>query len=249
MTDAARVITASVAGSAHTLTSLPCQDAVDWFVDDNYAHVAVADGLGSAEFSSDGAAVAVKAAIDTMRSKSLGSSDMSQLCSEAIYDARVAVLAQCERRICDPRDMASTLIIASLHEGVLFTAHIGDGGVVALTSEGAVVASPPGDSEYVNEVDHLCLGSFADHVRIGTTLEVGAFAVFTDGIQGAVLSRREGVFSAHEGFFKPIFNWAAEGGDEEELGRLLQGRKLTETSDDDKTLAVVSWAEPSDANV
>lgn len=240
MSDAVRVVTASVAGASHTLNSLPCQDAVDWFVDDDSAHVAMADGLGSAAFSAEGAAVAVKAAIAFIRSQASGASDMSHLCHDAMEEARASVLAECQRRFCEPRDMACTLIVASLREGTLVTAHIGDGGAVALTTLGVVLASPPGDSEYVNEVDHLCLDSFADFIRIAETPGVSMFAVFTDGIQRAVLTKHDGQFHVHEGFFNPIFEWASEGGEADELSRLLEGSKLTEVSDDDKTLAVVS---------
>ncbi|HVF11479.1 MAG TPA: PP2C family serine/threonine-protein phosphatase [Actinomycetota bacterium] len=236
----ARVITASVVGSAHITASLPCQDAVEWFADDEYVHVAVADGLGSAEFSAEGAAAAVKAAVNSMRENASDSKDMAMVCFEAIAQARAAVNAECEQQGCEPRDMACTLIIAILHEGTLATSHIGDGGAVALTMTGTVMASYPGDSEYVNEVDHLCMDSFVNHIRTAMTPDVVAFAVFTDGIQRAVLRKEQGFVHPYEGFFEPIFDWASNGGNKEELVRLLQGKKLNDVSDDDKTLAVVA---------
>src|SRR5687767_15875659 len=103
MAASARVIAASVVGPGHSLSSLPCQDAVDWFVDDQHCHVAVADGLGSAEFSAEGSVVAVKAAIHMMTKCSVDSQDLSQVCFEAVTVARKAVLADCEAKGCEPR--------------------------------------------------------------------------------------------------------------------------------------------------
>src|SRR5687767_3655592 len=105
MAASARVIAASVVGPGHSLSSLPCQDAVDWFADDQHCHVAVADGLGSAEFSADGSAVAVKTAINSMTERTVGSADLSEVCFEAITVARNAVLGECEAKGCEPRDM------------------------------------------------------------------------------------------------------------------------------------------------
>jgi hypothetical protein len=100
------------------------------------------------------------------------------------------------------------------------------------------VLSPPAPTEYVNEVDSLASDQWVDHVRPVLCADgIDGLAVFTDGCQHAAI--RRGV--AHAGFFGPLFDYVRAGdAKDEELAALLAGKKMSEHSDDDKTLVLVT---------
>lgn len=218
------VVGASVAGLGHLRTGSPCQDRYAVAHVDDALVVAVADGMGSARLSQEGADAAVRAAVlrlDPM---------------EALSAARTAIEARADLLGCELRALACTLSVCVWRDDLLAIAHIGDGAVVARASGELVVASAAAPSEYVNETDPLTLDDWRDRVRLSAVEHVDAVAAFTDGVAHAAL-RMDGTPS--EGFFAPIFAWAAgERADETALADLLGGRKISEHSDDDKTLVV-----------
>lgn len=223
----------------HLHLGIGCQDRIACRISDGVVAIAVADGLGSAELSDEGAAIAVK---EAMRASSEQIS-FHQVSAEMIRAARGALEAEAMSRTVEMSDLACTLIAAVAVGDRLSVAHVGDGAVVAETVEGLVFGSPPGLSEYANEVDHLAGDSWEENLRVNQdVLGVTAFAVFSDGCQRAALSRSGDIFLPHSGFFEPLFEWARSAEDfvssSEELRRVLTGVKLSEHSEDDKTLAL-----------
>jgi len=59
-------------------------------------------------------------------------------------------------------------------------------------------------------------------------------------MQHAALRKEAGRLAAHEGFFGPLFSFVRDAPDdaEDQLRRLLEGPKISEHSDDDKTLVL-----------
>ena len=229
------VLGASVAGASHTRDDLPCQDAFRVTEADAALVVAVADGLGSAALSDLGASAATEAA--AARAAEL-TNDPCRAAIEGVIAARDALEKLACVEDCEIRDLACTLIVlvAARRIGI---AHVGDGAAVGLCDGEPYVLSPPAPSEYVNEVDSLASDDWVDHVRPVLCIEaIDAVGVHTDGCQHAAI--RHG--KAHAGFFRPLFDYAgtgvgAEEGDEA-LAQLLSGEKMSEHSDDDKTLVL-----------
>lgn len=224
-----RVITrgASVAGVAHLRAGLPCQDRFAVHVHpDGTVVIAVADGLGSASRSHDGADTAVRVAVTAIDPMN------------GLERARIAVDAYAAMHELEIRSLACTLSVTVWRDGTAQTAHIGDGGVVVQRGDGLLQClSGPGDSEYVEETDPLTMEGWRARVRVSDVVDdVTAIAAFTDGVQRAAM-RPDGAPS--DGFFSPLFGWAGEPASEEgELAGLLGGVKLSEHSDDDKTLVL-----------
>lgn len=201
--------------------------------------IALADGLGSAFLADTGAEVAVKAAAGSENAIE----DSAEMTRIMVCSARDALEMEASIRGAEPSDLACTLIVAVAVGNRLRVSHIGDGAVVAETEKGIVLASPPGESEYANEVEHLAGDSWEENLRTTEEISgVGAFAVFTDGCQRAALTRNGDVYTPHPAFFEPLFAWAHEAFDlvthSDELRSVLTGAKLSEHSEDDKTLAL-----------
>lgn len=226
------VVGASVAGPSHVRRGAPCQDAFRVHQDDGVLVIAVADGLGSAGRSHDGAAAATDAAV--VRAAELGA-DPCRAAIEGAVAARDALDKLACVEDCEIRDLACTLIVV-VSAGRVAVAHVGDGAAVGMRDGEPYVISPPAESEYVNEVDSLATGDWIDHVRpVVCVDDVDGLAVFTDGCQHAGV--RRGV--AHAAFFAPLFDYVRGGrAAEDELEALLRGDKMSEHSDDDKTLVL-----------
>jgi hypothetical protein len=234
------VLGASVIGDAHVRAGLPCQDAHRIVMTDGALVVAVADGLGSAARSDVGAAAASEAAV--ARAFDVASDDPCRAAIEGVVAAREAL----EKLACAEdyplKDLACTLVVAVATDRVGI-AHVGDGAAVGWCEDEAHVLSPPAPTEYVNEVDPLTSDEWIEHVRAVVCVEgIDAIGLFTDGCQHAAMRRDNGHHRAHAGFFGPLFAYACSGVDAEDgnraLADLLTGPKMSEHSDDDKTLVL-----------
>jgi hypothetical protein len=235
------IIGASAIGSAHVRKQLPCQDAFLALEYDGSFAIAVADGLGSATHADVGASAAVFAA--ATRALRSADDDAAVSAIEACIAAREALELVAAIDGLSLRDLACTLLVAAGNEEHTGVAHIGDGAIVALCGEELHVLSPPEDSEYLNEVHPLTAADWERHVRWASCrTRADALAVFTDGCQHAALRRKNGVAEAHAGFFVPLFDFARSGIGPDDgraaLEQLLTGRKMSEYSDDDKTLVI-----------
>jgi hypothetical protein len=209
--------------------------------------VAVADGLGSAPRSDLGATTATEAAV--ARVCELVGTDPSDAATEGLVAARDALEKQAVTEGCELADLACTLIVAVASERIGI-AHIGDGAVIGMHDGDPYVLAPPGPSEYLNEVDALTADDWDGHIRTVVCLDgIDAFAAFTDGCQHAALRRDGGRTNAHAAFFTPLFGFARSDVSDQDavaaLEGLLGGAKVSEHSDDDKTLVLVALSTSS----
>jgi hypothetical protein len=242
--EAPYVIAASVTGPLHAELGVGCQDRVGHITDGSSLAVAVADGLGSAPLGAEGARVAVTAA---MRKAMASFEDRECLSAGLLLRARLALEVEAEIRSVDLRDLACTLIVCIARGGVVEVGHVGDGAVVARSTDGLILLSSPGESEYSNEVDHLAMERWESAARFSALSgKVDGLAAFTDGCQRAALAKGHEGRLPHDGFFDPIFKWALSAEDphhsETELSGLLMSGKMAEHSEDDKTLAIAVLA-------
>jgi hypothetical protein len=131
-----------------------------------------------------------------------------------------------------------------LRDGDAVVGQIGDGGVVGHMTSGLELISDPGDSEYVDEVEPLTAEDWRGRVRFAGANEIELISVFTDGCQRSLLSKSSQGLSPFAGFFHPIFKYLRSTTEDEQaskdVGRLLAGSKMSECSEDDKTL-VIAW--------
>lgn len=217
------VVAATVTGPSHRRDGRSGQDAYAYRLAPDGLVASVADGLGSAPWGGLGARLAVAAAIDA-RSP-----------AEGIVAARVALESAAAEMAAPLGEFACTLLVCSAAAEEVTIAHVGDGGAVV---DCGAVLSPPADSEYVEEVEPLTSPGWAAATRVSRLAGAGAFALFTDGCQRAALTRRPGGWSAHGGWWRPLFHFARSEPDAEQLAAFLSGPRMSAHSDDDKTLLI-----------
>lgn len=243
-----RIVGSSVIGPLHVQMNLACQDACAFEAFPiGSAVIAVADGLGSAARSEIGARVAVGAAVrkakEMLTAPMRDDLSMGAVTQAAVHSAREALEQQAIEEQCKLSDLACTIIVVALCQGVLSVAHIGDGAVVAKTRAGLRMISAPGESEYANEVMPLTSNGWEESLRIVCSVTgVECLAVFTDGCQRAALRKLQDGFQPFDRFFEPIFSYARDLEDankgEAELRALLSSKKVCDNSEDDKTLVI-----------
>jgi hypothetical protein len=245
-----RVAAASVRGTSHAATDAPCQDAHAWAEGGGLLIAAVADGAGTAPLSEHGAAAAVAAAVDSLRTLSGtgGIQSAAGACgalAEAFARALAAVEARARAMQAQTRDLATTLTAAVVAPGWVAAAQVGDGAVVARDGAGGLhtLCGEGGGSEYLNETVFLTTPGVLDSLAPRAWTEAPTHvALLTDGLQ--MLALKMPGRAPHAPFFDPLFRFADAHEDAahaaERLAAFLAGPRVAARADDDLTLVIAA---------
>ncbi len=238
-----QVIASSVAGSSHSRHGAPCQDAFCFKVlDNNVIAIAVSDGAGSAEYGGEGAKIAVSSAVNFLADHtSSQSATFDVLLSDALYNARCAVVAAAQQAGVQSRTYACTCMIVLASPDEAAVTQVGDGAVIVEDGEGLTALTVPPSAEYANETTFLTSDDWRSATQLAkVTMKVLHIAAFTDGLQRLALHLPAG--TPYPGFFRPLLNFSksrpVDGNSEIEA--FLQSRKVSERTDDDVTLVIAS---------
>jgi hypothetical protein len=245
------VVAASVRGTSHERSGLPCQDTHRYaLLPGGALVVAVADGAGSAAFAEIGAEAAARAAVETLAQADLpapgAEAGWKALLRDALHVARVTVEAEAARLEAPPRELATTLIALAATPEQVAVIQVGDGATVVGEAAGAIFAlTAPEPGEYINETTFLVAPDAVEAARFSHWRGQAAhLAVLTDGLQHLALKLPEG--AAHAPFFTPLFRFVSEADGEAEaqaqLTAFLRSPRLTGRADDDLTLLLASLA-------
>jgi len=241
-----RVLAASVRGTSHARTELPCQDAHAWKrLPGGAVAIAVADGAGSALHAEAGARAAAHAAVDSLVSSSPAVEDgnWTAALDHALGAALVAVNDEAAKREVEARELSTTLIACVVTADGVTCAQVGDGAVIVNDAEGMRAITAPTSGEFANETVFITSAGAVDAAqRAAWRGAARHLALFTDGLQSLAL-KWPGK-TPHEPFFVPLFDFVAQAPDprdaETQLAGFLSGPRVTARSDDDITLVLVA---------
>ena len=251
-----RAYGASVRGTSHRRSGLPCQDAHGWReLPAGGLLCAVADGLGSAPRADEGAQRAVAAALDALAAALTAAPAAPAASDEAaiagsLRAAFAAARAALERDA-DPnplRDYATTLLLAAVTPGWTAVGQIGDGAVVGHWPDGRLeTLSLPQRGEYANETTPLTSPDALARLQVRVwPAPLRALALFSDGLQGLCINLATG--APFERFFAPFLQALAGPFDGEATGTrlaaFLESARVCARTDDDKTLLVAGIPDP-----
>jgi len=243
---------ASVVGLSHIRADTRLQDAnhcflFDWADAGQGLFTVVADGAGSAKFGGKGASIICRTLASNARSalqKSAALPDDAMI-QTWLDDARNRIQLAAKKRELTARDFAATLILLMASQEAIVTAHIGDGAVVARSSDSSLwsVLSEPQHGEYASTTDFVT-DDPQPVLRIRRhPNQFNAIATFSDGIENLVLDSVTGAASAR--FFtpmaRPLDASSSIGRDRslsQSLAAFLASDRLNERTDDDKTLII-----------
>jgi protein phosphatase 2C-like protein len=247
-----RLLGASVTGTSHTKSGLPCQDAHAYREVAGCALLVVADGAGSAEHSAEGAQCASQAALSALSAALAGGwpADINlwRDLFAAAYATAKAELEQLAGAAGLPvRTFATTLLCAALSDSGLAVAQLGDGVAAAFAPSGNppngsdwFLAAQPQRGEYANETYFLGEPDALQHLDVAVYAEpVRALALMTDGLLRLVLNAQR---QPHVPFFEPLLTFGVEVDDEGQgngqLAGFLASERVCARTDDDKTVVL-----------
>jgi hypothetical protein len=253
ISDTWKYIFASVLGTSHNNTDIPCQDksacrVLSCASDSSVLVAVVADGAGSAQRAEIGASLACSLFIDEMIALFECGGTVRNVTREFAerwvtrFHNEVTLRAEVEGL--KLRDFACTFLAAVVGSDCAAFLQVGDGAIVISTHEepdfyGWVFW--PQQGMYAN------LTNFATDTDVFDKLEyalvnqsIEEIAVFTDGLQKLTLHYE--TRTAYAPFFSPVFKWlclAPEDYSEKFSSSLisyLNSQKINEYTDDDKTI-------------
>ena len=243
------IIGASVQGTAHIKSNLPCQDAHNYkIVQDLAVILAVADGLGSALKSHEGARLATNIAVATIESTiteniPVDEESWIQVIRNSFSQTQSKLKAYAEENNTSLREYGTTLIVVVVTDEFLAIGHIGDGSAVALfEDESLVTICPPQKTEYINQVAPLTLPNALEIARFSVQkTKIKSLAIFSDGIQHLSINNLD--HTPYVGFFIPLFNQISMIEDSyaasQSLADFLASERVCSKTDDDKTLILI----------
>ncbi len=251
-----RIAAATAVGSSHLRDNVGNQDAV--------AHrsveigngpvvvMAVADGAGSASRSHEGSGIAVATAVDTIvdgiekrPAAALLEHLAASLVRNAVKQAKNQVVRHARRQSIEPRELASTLIVAIASDRLVTAAQVGDGAVIAFNIDNgrARTLCAAHTGEYANETTFITSRTRPHRIAsVGHADGSGydALALITDGLQNLALKMPER--EAFMGFWNPMLNDLAQTEDAKavstRLHAFITGERVQQRTADDVTIAI-----------
>jgi hypothetical protein len=243
-----RIHGASVVGASHAKRNVPCQDAFAYtIIPPHGAAISVADGLGSAIKSDMGSQAATQAVVrsveESFAAYPQNPIDIQLVTKKSLLAARTTLENLALELQCNLKDLGCTLISIVIVRDTMVVAHVGDGAVIA-RNETTFIASPPGESEYADEVVPMTASDWQNSIRISPIFSnIKDVMALTDGCQRAALKKTRDGYEPFEPFCIPLFEYFASSSDaqgNDQLMRLLSSKKLSDNSDDDKTMVVIT---------
>lgn len=243
-------VSASAIGTSHLRGNRGCDDSGACIFVHGRAESALiavcSDGAGSAQRSSVGSRIVVRAFCRNARSYLQNGGTVAGLSREIASDwlddmrGRIATVANTSGLI--PRDFAATLVGCIVSDRGAQILHVGDGAAVYRTSKSDdwAVASWPSHGEYASTTYFVTDDPEPSFELSAIDGEVSELAVFTDGIEHLVLNFSNN--TAFPPFFNQMFSGFKSGGSgkhrklSQHLSNYLQSPSICDKTDDDKTL-------------
>ncbi len=253
---------ASVIGTSHTKSGLPCQDfcACQEITAPSGQTVLVAvvsDGAGSADRSQVGSRLACELFVGEITSllEVHGSVEdvTKEFCEKWLtrFQHEIGVRAEAEELL--PRAFACTFLAAVIGADCAAFCQIGDGAIVIQPQDGTgeyCWQFWPEKGEYENQTYFTTDASAAEHLQHDMSAkQINEVAIFSDGLQRLALHMESQ--TAYTPFFRPMFAplyKAADGHSSElssALGQFLSSKRVQDQTDDDSSLVLATRLLPS----
>lgn len=241
---------ASVRGTSHDEVGLPCQDAHRFYqLPNGHLIIAVADGVGSALRSDEGAKIACDVAVDHVSlylkdTCSLPDDEIEEILRSAYQSAFNSIQQKAEKERVHIHKYATTLTIAVITNELVVGAMVGDGMMVVEDMQGefSCFFSLP-KREYANQVVSITSDQGPKELQIvSRNAPAKTVSLLTDGLLRLSCDLRKNV--PHAPFFQKmtslLYAVPEQSQASNELQVLLNHPSINERTDDDKTLVVAA---------
>ncbi len=242
-----KFVFASVPGTSHEATLLPCQDysCVELLnlPDGDMLVACCADGAGSATRSGEGASIVCNALASIVQRDITSSDEISSISRETVIswlvEAREALTEFAAFSNIEVRELASTVLVSVIGDTSALFIQLGDGAIVVDQGDAHRAVFWPQSGEYANTTNFVTSERFAEAVEVVCLSErINALAMFSDGLERLVLKFTDK--SVHSPFLAPMLNAIAASAVPESLTApleaFLRSDNVNKRTDDDKTL-------------
>ncbi len=240
MTGNFKVITAcSSIGAHHVSVGLPCQDSSIAVMAPDYSLLVVADGMGSAPRSDEGACIAVTAARDYCKKARFFN------IKRLVTYCRANVLRYARENGTSAEELHTTFLAVVIRGDSMYCAQVGDGAIVLMANDSAqrVFQQAFAEDKQPLNVTYSLLQQDFDQWLLTDELdlqEVQAVFAITDGLTPMAINYRDE--SAFPGFFNFFIEHilVADAPDDiisSRVAQFLASDALAAKSNDDKSLA------------
>jgi serine/threonine protein phosphatase PrpC len=251
-----KAIARSVIGTSHQQQQLPCQDYGNSQTLNDIVIGAVADGAGSAQYSEQGAKIAVAIALKFLASTEtwlqqrqrswlslpdLPSADLiNKLFTKTLTRVISALEKQAEIDQCPVNELACTLIAFIATPNWVAAMQIGDGFmVVRCKHQDYQLLFKPDKGEFVNETTFVTSKTALDEMQVRLLTGQQEFiCASTDALERVAIRLSD--WTPFPPFFKPLEEYLWETPqpehDDAYLIQFLESERLNDRTNDDKTL-------------
>jgi hypothetical protein len=252
MADPWLIAQASVVGTGHVKSGLPCQDASVARVTDSgeWLVVVVSDGAGTAKRSDEGAELVATHFFESLLSLSrqferrAPGQWVNDFVIARVLEARESLRQKAQADVIS--DFHCTLVACLLGPSGGFAIHLGDGAIFGgcsdqsrLNTTGNFFISYPENGEYANETFFITEGDWVRHLRITPMPPMDWIYACTDGGTAFAL---EGDKEPREGFIFPVLNKVLQQSTQtkrnEALIAILTDSLADKVTADDKTIVL-----------
>ena len=251
-----KFLNASVLGTSHGKSGLPCQDecicdSIKDCLGNEVLIAVVSDGAGSAKYANQASETTCSVLFKVLEAAIISEKEVS---SFSIEDAvswvqavrlRLKELALAQENSESLREFACTVVAAMISENGAVYFQVGDGAIVIGDGE---VFSPvfwPENGEFPNETAFITEDEFAQHIQYLSAKDPPKeIALFSDGLQRLALKFADK--TAHTPFFLPMFKRLRlePSGISDMLNKnlvdFLNSANVNDRTDDDKSLVLAS---------
>jgi hypothetical protein len=252
MADPWLIAQASVVGTGHIKSSLPCQDASVARVTDSgeWLVVVVSDGAGTAKRSDEGSELVATHFFESLLSlakqfeRRAPGQWVNDFVIARVLEARESLRQKAQADVIS--DFHCTLVACLLGPSGGFAIHLGDGAIFGgcsdqsrLDTDGNFFISYPENGEYANETFFITEGDWVRHLRITPMPPMDWIYACTDGGTAFAL---EGDREPREGFIFPVLNKVLQQSNpikrNEALVAILTDPLADKVTADDKTIVL-----------
>jgi len=190
-----RTQSALVTGRGQRKTGKPLQDRTCILQENDVTAAALADGAGSADWSQEGAHVAVETACNLLCGdfdRLFQAGTPMELRRKILEAVRDAVEQRAGELGVPVSELACTMLVVAVQGDRYLIFHLGDG-VIAYQKAGTVrIASIPWNGEFVNSTVFVTSQNALRHARVyrGTRPELEGFCLMSDGCEPALYDKQ-----------------------------------------------------------
>lgn len=190
----------AVQGRAHIKNGTPCQDKTLTSYTNGVYAICLSDGAGSARLSHFGAACVVNNICELLTTDfdSLYEKDDGREVKITIVNSITeAICKEADKRCCEPKDLAATMLAVAVKDNRFIIAHIGDGVVGCLKGSELKVISSPSNGEHANETYFVTSSGALNTMALfkGCINNISGFVIMSDGTEQSLYNKRNNTLS------------------------------------------------------